>query len=61
MAESCSLLMDELDEVEEDIKKTIDRIIQGEKELIEQDKELHEKREKIVKRINACQKDWDWV
>lgn len=58
MVESCSVLMDELDKVEKDIKIAVFHIRQGEREFIEQEKELTKRKDEIIRILNVCQKDW---
>ena len=62
--ETCSLLMDELHQVEDDIKSLFKKMRQHEEPaeiLDEKERELVKKRSEIREQINACRKNWDVV
>jgi hypothetical protein len=62
--ESCSLLMDELHQVEDDMKSLFQKMRKHEEpeEVFDvKETELKKKRSEIMERINACQKKWDVV
>ena len=64
MEETCSPMMEELNNVEEELRNLFDRMKKpGENETEEffdkQEKILLVKRDEIFEKINACQKDWD--
>jgi len=62
--ETCSLLMDELHQVEDDIKSLFQKMRQHEEPaeiLDEKERELVKKRSEIREQINACRKNWDVV